>query len=180
MFETILQFDQRILFFIQEYVVTNWLSPLMILFTKLGDAGFIWIVMGLFFLIKPQTRKVGFLIFGAMILTAILGEGILKNIFQRPRPYDQFTAINLLVGQSTPYSFPSGHTSSSFAVAYVVSTYLPRLRGLVWPLTILVTFSRLYLFMHYPTDILGGILLGLTCGFLVSWVYQYSQERKLS
>lgn len=180
MLEAILQFDQNVLFFIQEHGMSRWLSDLMILFTKLGDAGFIWIIIGLLFLIKPQTRKVGFLIFGAMILTAVLGEVVLKNIFQRPRPYAHFPSINLLVDQSTPYSFPSGHTSSSFAVAYVVSRFLPRLRVFIWPLAILVTFSRLYLFMHYPTDILGGILLGLSCGLFVSWVYQYSQNKKLS
>lgn len=156
--------DQTILFFIQANFHSPMLDKIMILFTATGDRGLIWILLSILLLANKKTRYIGLATLGALILSTIMGEGILKHIVQRPRPYADFPLIHLLVDKSSTFSFPSGHTTSSFAAAYVLSKYLKKLSPLIWILAVTIAFSRLYLFMHYPSDIIAGIVLGLLCG----------------
>ena len=97
----------------------------MILATSAGDKGMIWILLSLL-LINNRTRGIGAATLVALTLSTIMGEGLLKHIVQRPRPYADFPWVHLLVDKSTAYSFPSGHTTSSVAAAYVLSKYLKK------------------------------------------------------
>ena len=116
----------------------------------------------------------------ALILDVILCNGILKNVFARARPCDVNTAVQLLVPRPDDYSFPSGHTAASFAA---VSALFFAGEKKIWKpalmLAVLIAFSRLYLYVHYPTDILGGILVGTVCGYTgMLCVEQIQKKRK--
>lgn len=172
--------DQTILFFIQTNFHFLIVDKVMILATSAGDKGLIWIVFSLLLLINKKTRGIGIATLVALTLSTIMGEGLLKHIVQRPRPYADFPWVHLLVDKSTAYSFPSGHTTSAVAAAYVLSKYLKKFSPVIWVVAITIAFSRLYLFMHYPSDIVAGVVLGLICGKVASFLYEYKINDKPS
>lgn len=142
-------------------------DAVMCFITKLGDAGVIWIVLAVILLLIPKTRKNGLVIMAALCIDLVLCNGILKNLFARIRPCDVNTQIQLLIARPDDFSFPSGHTAASFAA--VAALYFSGERK-IWKLALalacLIAFSRLYLYVHYPTDILGGIFVGLVAGYM--------------
>lgn len=144
----------------------------MILATHAGDNSMIWLLFAGLLLINGKTRYVGIMTLIVLALAALIGEELLKNTIQRPRPYDKFPLVDMVIGRYRSFSFPSGHTASSFAAAYILSRYLKRFSLVFWSLAALISFSRMYLFLHYPSDVLGGVVLGLFCGVLVSYFYE--------
>lgn len=174
MIRVINNIDQTIIFFVQKYMHFDLLDSIMIFITSLGDKGSFWVLVSFSLLFNKKTRTAGILTLAALLLNMLLGEGILKNLFRRERPYHTFSDIMLLVKALPTYSFPSGHTSSSFAAAFVLSRYLKRYRFFFFGLAALIGFSRIYLFVHYPTDIVGGILLGLLSGSVVVFSYEFT------
>ncbi|MDD3251135.1 MAG: phosphatase PAP2 family protein [Lachnospiraceae bacterium] len=151
--------ELMILSWIQTHLQSEIGDQTMMFVTALGDGGFIWIVLGLAFCSSRQYRKTGIMVLAALLLGMILGNQILKPLFERPRPFE-VSQISLLIPPPGEYSFPSGHTTSSFAAAFVLLFRKDRMRFAALGLAALVAFSRLYLYVHYPTDILGGIVLG--------------------
>lgn len=158
-----------------EIQILNWIQTLhteagdllMPLITSLGDSGFIWIVLTAVLLVIPKTRKMGVVLLAALVLDVVLCNGIIKNLVARTRPYDVNTAVQLLIRKPRDYSFPSGHTAASFAS--VSALYFAGEKKLWKPalaLAVLIACSRLYLYVHFPTDVLGGALLGVLCGYL--------------
>lgn len=145
------------------------LDLIMVCITNLGEAGIVWIITGITLLFFPQTRKSGAVVLVALFFEVLLCNGLLKNIFQRIRPCDVKTSIELLVARPHDFSFPSGHTAASFAAAFAL--LFSGRKVLCVPafiLACLIAFSRLYLYVHFPTDILGGIFVGALCAWL-SW-----------
>ncbi len=135
--------------------------------TKLGNAGLVWLILTAILLLIPKYRKTGIVVAAALLVDFILCNLILKNAFARIRPYDVKSTIELLVERQVDFSFPSGHTAASFAS--VTALYLTGAKKIWKPalvLGILITFSRLYLYLHYPTDVLGGIAVGILSGYL--------------
>ena len=110
-----------------------------------------------------------------LLLNAILGEVIIKNIVQRPRVFNTYPDISIIINPPDSYSFPSGHTASSFTAAMLIGYYLKKWRYGAYILASLIAFSRLYLFVHYPTDIICGILLG-TISALIT--IKFAEENK--
>ena len=164
--ETILNIDNSILDFIQTYMRTDFLDKVFPYITKLGSGGFIWIVIALVLLFNKKFRKDGIVLSMSLIMCVIIGNMTLKPLIARIRPCDVNSAINLLIKRPTDFSFPSGHTLSSVA-STVVIFHMNRKLGIgALILTVLIAFSRLYLYVHYPSDILGGIILGLFIGAL--------------
>lgn len=162
MLQTLLNIDGGFLLFIQENVRNPILDNIMIFITSLGDGGFIWIAATILLLIPKKTRKVGIMSAVALLLSLIVNNNIVKNLVQRPRPYMTFTDLQILIPTPSEFSFPSGHTSSSFAAAGVFYTNLPKKIGV--PAVILaglIGLSRLYVGVHYPTDVIAGILMGI-------------------
>lgn len=143
------------------------LDTIMVGITTLGNAGLLWLLLGIVLVAIPKTRKSGVLVWVAIIIDAILCNGILKNLFARIRPFDMNTAIELLITSPKDYSFPSGHTAVSFAaVAALIFAGEKKLWRLALIPAVLIAVSRLYLYVHYPTDILGGIGVGILAGWL--------------
>lgn len=138
--------------------------------TSLGNGGTIWIVIIALLLLSKKYRRVGILAAISLALVTLFGEGILKNIVQRPRPFTEIKYIKLLISKPGTYSFPSGHAASSFAVAYVIGKKIKPLKITAYILAILIAYSRLYLFVHYPTDIIGGIVLGVLTASLILYL----------
>jgi undecaprenyl-diphosphatase len=170
--------DIAMLQFINNNLQNPVLDKLMPIITSLGDSGMIWVIISFILMLSKKYKKVGILSILALILSTIIGEGILKNLIQRPRPFYELTNIQLLIEKPLSYSFPSGHTGSSFAVAGVIGILIKKYRIPVIISAIIMAFSRLYLFVHYPTDIVGGIALGLTCSYIVT--YKVVKNKKLS
>jgi len=138
----------------------------MPIITKLGSAGAVWIVLAVALLIRGKYRKAGFAILCALALEVLFCNIILKPLVARIRPCDVNTAVQLLISRPTDFSFPSGHTAASFAAVSALYFSRQRLWKPALVLAILISFSRMYLYVHYPTDILAGIMLGIIVGFL--------------
>lgn len=158
-----------------ELSILNWIQTLhnpildqiMIFITRLGNAGAIWVLLTLILIVLPKTRKSGIIMAVALVVDVMLCNMILKNIIGRIRPYDINTGVHLLISKPLGWSFPSGHTSASFAS--VTALYLAGEKKLWKPalvLGVLIAISRLYLYVHYPTDILGGIIVGIVSGYI--------------
>ena len=132
--------------------------------TGLGDGGWIWISLTVLLLLFPGTRKTGMAMALSLVLELLLCNVILKPLVARVRPFDVNTAIQLLVAPPSDDSFPSGHTAASFAAASALYFSKSRLWIPAAVLAVLIGFSRLYLYVHYPTDVLAGALLGILMG----------------
>ena len=162
-----------------QHMRTPILDTIMCVITKLGNAGMIWILLTVILLIIPKTRRTGVILMLALCVDVVLCNGILKNLVRRIRPFDVNTAIQLLVNRPVDYSFPSGHTAASFAsVAGLFMAGEKRLWKPALVLAVLIAFSRLYLYVHYPTDVLGGLLLGLLSGHIGSRLVLWLMDRK--
>lgn len=143
------------------------LDKFMTSVTKLGNAGIFWIILTVLFLLIPKMRKTGVVMAAALIIDLLLCNVLLKNLVARTRPYDVNAGIQLLVAKLRDYSFPSGHTAASFASA--TALYFAGEKKLWKPalvLACLIAVSRLYLYVHYPTDVLGGVVIGIIAGYL--------------
>ena len=171
MLETLLNLDGGFLLFLQESVRNPILDNLMIFITSLGNGGMIWIVATIALLIPKKTRKAGIMSAAALLGSLIINNNIVKNIVQRPRPFVTFTDLQIIIPTPSEFSFPSGHTSSSFAAAAVFYRHLPKKLGL--PAVILaglIGFSRLYVGVHYPTDVIAGVLMGILLSYLAEYL----------
>ena len=143
----------------------------MCLITGVGNAGIIWIVLTCVLLLIPKTRKYGMVVLAALALDMVLCNGILKPLVGRARPFTANLSIQLLVSKPADYSFPSGHTAAAFAA--VLALFFAGEKK-IWKgalvLAVLIAFSRLYLYVHYPTDVLAGVLVGCICGYAGNWM----------
>lgn len=178
MLETLLSLDGGFLLFLQEYVRNPILNSIMIFITSLGDGGILWIAATIILLIPKKTRKVGIMSAVALLGSLIINNNIIKNIVQRPRPFVTFTDLQIIISTPSEFSFPSGHTSSSFAAAAVFYRHLPKKLGL--PSVILaglIGFSRLYVGVHYPTDVIAGVIMGILLSYLAEFLVNFFAKK---
>ncbi len=154
------------------------LDKIMILITSLGNAGLIWIGIAVFLLFIKKTRKCGALMLVSMILGLMLGNGFLKNLIARERPCWIDTNIALLIPNPHDFSFPSGHTLASFEAAVMIYMHNKKWGRISFILATLIAFSRMYLFVHFPTDIIGGAALGALISIFVYDGYDIIKNRK--
>ena len=149
------------------------LNEIMKAVTHLGDAGALWIILAAVLLAFPKTRKSGAIVAAALIVDLVLCNGILKNIFARTRPFDVKEGISLLITAPKDFSFPSGLT----AVAALYFAGEKKLWKISCAVAVLIAFSRMYLYVHYPTDILGGIIVGIVSGLVGAYIIKRVQKR---
>jgi len=166
-----------ILDLIQDIISGTISNKIWLFFTYIGNYGLIWIAIDFGLLLYPKTRRVGIICSVALILGLIVTNGLLKNMVARARPYN-FGDVVLLIEEPQDYSFPSGHTTASFALAFVllmeklklnrINIYIP-----ILVLATLVGFSRLYLYVHYPTDILASVVIAYFCSIAARYLVNY-------
>ena len=162
--EYITQIDIQILDFIREHLSAPLLDKVFPIFTALGNGGGIFLLLALLLLIMKPYRKVGINLAVAIAMNTLLVNLIIKPLVSRTRPYALGEGIKLLIAKPVDSSFPSGHTAIAFVVATVIFCYHKKDGALFFVVAAFMGFSRLYLYVHYPSDVLGGMLIGCLCG----------------
>ena len=157
-------------FAILDFIQSNLRSGLGDIFfpavSWIANSGVIWIGLTVVLLIIPKTRKLGLAAAIALAFEALCCNIIIKPLVARTRPFDINTTVKLLIAKPRDFSFPSGHTGASFAVASALFFKKSKLYIPTGILAILIAFSRLYLYVHYPSDVISGAILGIICGYL--------------
>lgn len=161
-----LNIEFAILDFIQQYMTSPIMDKVMVFITSLGNGGTVWIIIALLMLCSKKYRTTGIMLSLGLIGSLIFGNMILKPLFDRLRPFEVKEGIRLLIGAPQDGSFPSGHTLASVISATILLLRERNLGCCALVLAILIAFSRLYLYVHFPTDILGGVVIGILIGFL--------------
>lgn len=157
----ILQIDGEILLWIQNHLRMEFLNPVVILITSLGNAGWFWLAVCAALLITKKYRRTGLTGLTAILIGFLITNLWLKNMVARIRPYETIEGLRLIGERAADFSFPSGHSTCSMAAAVVLFARLPSRQGaLALALGILICASRLYIGIHYPTDVLAGIGIG--------------------
>ena len=184
MFESFFTSDWLLTFDMKVYQFAEQLrgpvfDKIMVFFTHMGDGGYFWIALSVVLLLFKKTRKYGLAMAGALAVASLLNSIVLKSLFDRPRPYIMDISNWQRVAtdgwmyempfeslKEKSVSFPSGHTASSFAAAIGVF-YIDKKKGIV-PLIVaaLIGFSRIYIHVHYPSDVVGGVITGVVFGLL--------------
>ncbi len=168
-------FDLPILDWIAAHLWCPFLDAVMPVITLLGDAGIFWIAIAVILLFFPKTRRVGLGMGAALIIGLLVCNLTLKPLTARIRPYDYQlqhfgVTVKLLIEAQHDFSFPSGHTIASFEAATVLLIHSKKAGIPAVVLACLIAFSRLYLYVHYPTDVLVSVVLGIAFGFLGNWL----------
>ena len=143
----------------------GFLDFLMPKITALGNGGMIWIVMALIMCADKNYRKTGITVLAGLLAGLVIGNMIIKPLAARPRPCWINMPAVMLIDVPQDYSFPSGHTLSSFIAAFILLFSGSRFRYAALVSAALIAFSRLYLYVHFPSDILGGIILALLIAY---------------
>jgi undecaprenyl-diphosphatase len=160
----ITQFDFSIINFIQENFRCGFLDAVMSFITSLGDVGFIWILISVILLFFKKTRKLGIQLLFSIVFAYVIYQWILKPVVARPRPFTQNPLIELLIKAPKDFSFPSGHTACGFS--FVIILFLKKNKWWIPSLVLasLIGFSRMYLYVHFFTDVICGALCGIIFG----------------
>ena len=163
----ILNFDATILLWIQDTLRNPVCDVIFKFITHLGDNGYFWIGLSLLLCVFKKTRKAGIFALVALLFSVIVNNALLKNIIGRIRPYEIIAGLECIIKHAHDASFPSGHTGSSFAAATVYLMKLPKKISIpIFIVAILISLSRLYVGIHYPTDVIAGAITGAALGVL--------------
>lgn len=176
------QFEIGILDFIREVFSCKFLDCFFVGITRFSDKGIFWIILSIVLLCFKKTRKTGICLGVVLLIGEIVGNQILKKLFERPRPYTVNPDITLIIGKLSSFSFPSGHSRCAVECSITIFANNKKWGIAAIVLAILTCISRLYLYMHYPTDVLAGAALGVIDGllaiFIVKKVGEYINNRK--
>ena len=179
MLELIQRFDEQALVWIARYIRCGLLDPFMKVYTQLGNGGMLFIALGLILLLFRSTRKAGFSALCAMLIGLVVVNLTIKPLAARDRPWLVIGNFVNLVPENDPNSFPSGHTNSAFAFALAVCVTAPKrwMKITAVCLAVVMGLSRLYVGVHFPSDVLVGALTGSLCGLAGAWVVKTVWER---
>ncbi len=179
-----LGFIQSIDFIILDFIHNNLTSPFMdafmVFITTLGNGGAIWIVITVLMLLSKKYRKTGIMMTIGLVLCMLIGNVILKPHIARLRPFQIKEGIDLLIKAPHDYSFPSGHTFSSILGGIIIFTRHKKAGIYALILAVLISFSRLYLYVHFPSDVIAGAILGaLTALFSIKAAHFIVKNEKI-
>ena len=179
MVDALLKMDGEILLFIQDHIRQEWMDWFWKAVTHLGDGGVFWILLGIILLFSKKTRPAGVAALLALLVGALITNVCLKNFVARIRPYEVVEGLRLMIERQRDYSFPSGHTAASFAA--MTALFLAKMKK-AWiaalVLAVLIAFSRLYFYVHYPTDVLGGAVVGILSGIIGYAIVEKIDKRR--
>lgn len=172
MTDFITNIDFSILYWIQDNLRNSFMDFVMPLFSNLQDGGLIWISIAVVMLFFKRTRYCGIAVLFAMGIDTLITEYGIKNIVCRVRPCNLVDDVNMLVEKPTSYSFPSNHSASAFAGAVAVMLTIKKKAWTIpaFVFSGIISFSRMYVFVHFPSDVFAGILLGSTIAVLVCYL----------
>lgn len=191
------QFDGELLISLQHALYADWLTPVMKVITSLSECGAIEILLCLVLLICRRTRRLGIICTASLAFTFLCCNLVIKPLVDRPRPWELFDAVNVMMRDPGDASFPSGHTANAMGTAFAVFlASRPRDRSyervpcLGWRgagadprivcrwgifaviMALLTGLSRLYLGMHFPSDVVFGLVLGMACALIIHIVFK--------
>ncbi len=172
------ELDFSILYWIRDHLrcpALDWIMPKL---TLLGELGAVWIILALMMVITGRFRRGGLTLAAGLLCSLLVGNLLLKPLVARPRPCWIDTAVALLVAVPGDYSFPSGHSLSGFIAAVILLRYDRRFGIPALVLAVLIAFSRLYLFVHFPSDVAAGLILGVGIGLAVSLLMEKLLRRR--
>ena len=170
--EKIYEFDHNILLFIQEHVRYSPLTPVMDISSKLVNAGVLWILICLVLLCFKKTRLIGVMALSSLGLCFLVNNIIIKHAVARPRPFDTYNDLYPLIKKPKDYSFASGHTATSFAIVGILVRFIPKPIAVISVVyAFMVAFSRMYHGVHYPTDVLCGMAIGIIGSVVIYYIY---------
>ena len=173
--ERLLEMDGQLLLWIRETFGNPVLDHIMIFISSLANKGMLWIGIGVvLLLLGVKGRKWserGLLVLLSLAFNAVVCNLWLKPMVARTRPYD-LLGYEILVRRLGDYSFPSGHTSASFAAATALYAIDRRWGTAAYILAVLIGFSRLYLGVHFPTDVLAGAVIGILAAKAAQWILE--------
>ena len=168
MIHDLIMWEQEMLLWIQNNIRNDVLTPVMVGITTLGNGGAVWLLFSIGLLFHKKTRQVGILSLCALGMSFIINNVMLKNLVARSRPCDVINGLNCLIQRPKDFSFPSGHTGSSFASGVVLFLGLPKKYSFLFLILAgLIGFSRLYVGVHYPSDVFGGAVIGIVIAISV-------------
>ena len=159
-------FETEILKFINQTISNSFLDGIFVFVSEVGNKGILWIIITVIFLMFNKTRKAGICCAISLIMCLAVGNGILKPVIGRIRPYDFDTSLKIIIPMLSDASFPSGHTLAAFAFASSASIHLRKYRLVFFAAATLMGISRIYLCVHYPTDVIAGAVIGYGFGII--------------
>lgn len=173
------ELEEQILLFVQDHMRNAALTPVMKGITMLGDMGAVWILISIGLCLSKRWRKTGVTGMCAIGLSVMVNNVFLKNLIGRTRPFDVISGLVPLITKPTDYSFPSGHTACSFAVAFLLFRKLPKRYGIpCLILAALIGFSRIYLGVHYASDVLAGAISGIVLSYVAEYLVNTAEQTK--
>ena len=166
--------DLSIMMFVQENLRSAIGDAIMVFITHLGDGGWLWIAIGVLLLLFKKTRIAGFSVLISLAINALFTNVTLKDLIARPRPFHVSDQILPLIPLPSSYSFPSGHTSGSLTAAFALYKTTPKEYGIpAVILAALIGLSRIYVGVHYPTDVLGGLAVAIVSSIWGCFAVKY-------
>jgi undecaprenyl-diphosphatase len=164
--------DERLLRWIGDTLRVPILNDAVCYYTHLGDAGLLFIALAVLMLCFAKTRRAGGTALAAMALGMVVTNMTIKPLISRDRPWVVMEGFETLARSADQNSFPSGHTCAAFAFAIAVCTVLPWRWAKITAVlvAVLMGFSRLYVGVHFPSDVLAGAVIGSLCGLLANWI----------
>ena len=175
-----MDWEFKVLDFIRETLSCDVMDAIMKGITYIAEVGWFWILLGVVLIFFKKTRKYGVLVILGLGIASCINNLVLKQIFERPRPFNfdgwpaDFVFPNPLIEKPHSFSFPSGHTSSSLGAATPLLIKANKKLGIpMFILALLVGFSRVYIHVHYPTDVIVGTIVGIIGGILAVVAFKY-------
>lgn len=164
--------ELKVLYLIQNLHTANLNAFMVCVFNDIvGSKGEIWVVLGIVLFLVPKTRKTGLCVLASYIIAYYIGDGILKDLIARPRPCMANPDIELIVSRPSSFSCPSVHSMLAFASASVIFWNYRKSGIIALIFAALIGFSRMYFFVHYPSDVLLGTVLGFGIGSAVYYLF---------